>query len=200
MGQEKIKSIRRRELVQATISAIFQYGFADLTIAQIAEDADVSTGNIHYYFGGKDALLEATMRHIMSLLNTAYQRRLVGLEDSVDRIHAVVQSNFDETVLTSETCRVWIQFWAFAPYNPSLARLQNLNRSRVRSNIISPLRNLLPPQNIESTASAIQAYMDGIWVQTAQNNKAPDLDTIQREAMSFTELALGSGALKKVGS
>lgn len=194
MARQKIRSIRREELIKATIAAIYEHGFADLTVARIARDAQASTGSIHYYFGGKEALLEATMIYLLSLLKTAHLKRLTRAETPADRLHAVVQANFDETFLTRETCRVWTQFWAFAPYHPGLARLHRVNRARVRSNVVFALRDLVPADELHVKANATQGYMDGVWVQVAQSNSYPDLGILQSEARRFVEQTVAATA------
>jgi len=141
MGRRDIKAIRRLELIEAAMSAIHAHGFANLTVSQIAQDAGASTGSIHYYFGGKEALLEATMRHLLSVLKRAVLRRLADQSDPEQRLIAVVAGNFDKALFSSESCSVWTQFWAYAPYDPRLARLQRLNKRRVRSNLIRRTEN-----------------------------------------------------------
>lgn len=193
MGRQKIRSIRREELIRATITAIHDHGFADLTVAQIAQDAQASTGSIHYYFGGKEALLEATMVHLLGLLKSAYQQHIATATTPQDRLHAVVQANFDQSFLSLETCRVWTQFWAFAPFHPRLARLQRLNRARVRSNLIHALRQLVPEQDLNIKVNAIQGYMDGVWVQLSQSSQAPNFPLLQSEARRFVDQTIAQG-------
>ncbi|MEO9896808.1 MAG: transcriptional regulator BetI [Paracoccaceae bacterium] len=191
MRRKKISSIRREELIQAAIAAVYEHGFADLTVAQIAQDAEVSTGSIHYYFGGKEALLEATMRHLLSLLKDAHRSRIRSASGAAERLHAVVQANFDKKFLTRETCRVWTQFWAFAPYHPKLARLHRINRARVRSNIVSSLNQLVTEDELKVTTNAVQGYMDGVWVQIAQSENELSLDELQSEARHFVDRTIG---------
>jgi TetR/AcrR family transcriptional repressor of bet genes len=193
VGRQKIRSIRREELIRATITAIHDHGFADLTVAQIAQDAQASTGSIHYYFGGKEALLEATMVHLLGLLKSAYQQHIATATTPQDRLHAVVQANFDQSFLSLETCRVWTQFWAFAPFHPRLARLQRLNRARVRSNLIHALRQLVPEQDLNIKVNAIQGYMDGVWVQLSQSSQAPNFPLLQSEARRFVDQTIAQG-------
>lgn len=190
--RRKIRSIRRDELIQATMAAIYDHGFADLTVAKIARDAQASTGSIHYYFGGKESLLEATMLYLLDLLKSAHGEKLAQAETPVDRVHAVIQANFDESFLTRETCRVWTQFWAFAPYHPSLARLHRINRARVRSNIMFALRDMVPEADLKMKANVIQGYMDGVWVQVAQSRDMPDLAALQSEARHFVSGIIGA--------
>jgi len=203
MGRRDIKAIRRLELIEAAMSAIHAHGFANLTVSQIAQDAGASTGSIHYYFGGKEALLEATMRHLLSVLKRAVLRRLADQSDPEQRLIAVVAGNFDKALFSSESCSVWTQFWAYAPscsvwtqfwayapYDPRLARLQRLNKRRVRSNLIAELKMLMPPGSVETACIAIQSYMDGIWVHAAQTGATLSTETVQEDATRFLKLLL----------
>lgn len=192
MGRRDIKAIRRLELIEAAMSAIHAHGFANLTVSQIAHDAGASTGSIHYYFGGKEALLEATMRHLLSVLKQAVLRRLADQTDPEQRLIAVVAGNFDEVLFSNESCSVWTQFWAYAPYDPRLARLQRLNKRRVRSNLIAELKVLMPPDSVETACIAIQSYMDGIWVHAAQTGATLSSETVREDATRFLKLLLST--------
>lgn len=192
MPRQNIKDLRRAELISAAISAIHRHGFADLTVSQIAKDAETSTGSIHYYFGGKEALLEATMRHLMTVLSTVVRQRLSAATDPRQRLAAMVLGNFDEGFFSQETCTVWTQFWAYAPYNTGLARLQRTNKARVRSNLNHELRQLVPDGIRDQVRFAIQSYMDGVWVHTAQAKQAPTPDSAQQDATEFLNLLLGA--------
>lgn len=94
-----MQSIRRRQLIDATLEAINEVGMHDATIAQIARRAGVSTGIISHYFRDKNGLLEATMRDITSQLRDAVLNRLHALpQGSAERrLQAIVGGNFDET-------------------------------------------------------------------------------------------------------
>lgn len=78
-----MQSIRRRQLIDATLEAINEVGMHDATIAQIARRAGVSTGIISHYFRDKNGLLEATMRDITSQLRDAVLNRLHALPQAV---------------------------------------------------------------------------------------------------------------------
>lgn len=78
-----MQSIRRRQLIDATLEAINEVGMHDATIAQIARRAGVSTGIISHYFRDKNGLLEATMRDITSQLRDAVLNRLHALPRAV---------------------------------------------------------------------------------------------------------------------
>jgi len=64
-----MEPVRRKALIDATISAIGERGSLDVTMSEIAGRAGVSSALAHHYFGAKDELLFATMRHILTELN-----------------------------------------------------------------------------------------------------------------------------------
>lgn len=191
MARQKIRELRRTELIDAVIAAIHETGFAALTVNEIARKAQTSTGSIHYYFGSKEALLEATMRHLMAILRRAVVTRLRGQTTPENRLIAIVTGNFDETLFTHQNCSVWSQFWASAPYTASLSRLQRINRARVSSNLHAEIRRLLPQELVESACVSIQSYMDGIWINAAQTGLSIQPAQAQHDAAAFLERVLG---------
>src|SRR5260370_40485455 len=68
MPKVGMEPIRRQQLIDATIVSIGRYGLADTTVQRISQAAGVSSGIIHHYFGGKNELLEATMRRLLQSL------------------------------------------------------------------------------------------------------------------------------------
>ena len=65
MPKVGMEPIRRSALVQATIAEIGEAGNLDVTVGQIAKRAGMSTALAHHYFGGKDQIFLAAMRHIL---------------------------------------------------------------------------------------------------------------------------------------
>ena len=68
MPKVGMEPLRRKALIDATISAIGERGSLDVTMSEIAGRAGVSSALAHHYFGAKDELLLATMRHILAEL------------------------------------------------------------------------------------------------------------------------------------
>lgn len=53
MPKVGMQPIRRQQLIDATLAAVNELGFAEASISQIAQRAGVSTGIISHYFQGK---------------------------------------------------------------------------------------------------------------------------------------------------
>ncbi len=71
MPRPSVEPARKRDLVSAAIKAIHQRGSLDVTMSEIAGFAGVSPALAHHYFGGKDQLIVASMRHLLSELRAA---------------------------------------------------------------------------------------------------------------------------------
>ncbi|RKR02636.1 TetR family transcriptional regulator [Kushneria sinocarnis] len=164
-----MEPIRRQQLIQATMTAIDEVGLADTTVAVIARKAGVSTGIISHYFGGKDGLLEATMRRILGDLGESVRQRQAILEQDTARGHlrAIVEGNFDRSQVSQSVMKTWLAFWATSMHKPSLQRLQHVNDRRLHSNICYQFRRHLDHEQARSAASGLAALIDGLWLRGA---------------------------------
>ncbi|NBT31880.1 MAG: TetR family transcriptional regulator, partial [Rhodobacteraceae bacterium] len=61
-----MEPIRRAALVKATITEIGVQGSLDVTVSQIAKRAGMSSALAHHYFGGKEDIFLAAMRHTLT--------------------------------------------------------------------------------------------------------------------------------------
>lgn len=96
MPKVGMEPLRRKALIDATISAIGERGSLDVTMSEIAGRAGVSSALAHHYFGAKDELLLATMRHILAELTTDTLRALGSTSTPRERVSAVVAVNFSD--------------------------------------------------------------------------------------------------------
>lgn len=174
MSRKRIRDIRHEELINATITAVHKNGYAAVTMTEIAREAGSTAASINYYFGSKEKLMETTMRRLLTLLKHAMLERYSVAQTPMDRLLAVLDANFSDRLYTIEQCSIWVQFWSNAPYVPSLARLHRINRARVTSHFRAELRALLPEGKRETVREALQSYMDGVWLETAQSDTPPD--------------------------
>ena len=77
-----MEPLRRRQLIEATISVVAEVGLQATTISLISKKAGLSSGIISHYFGGKQGLIEATVRYLLETLrikkpNPAPRERLM---------------------------------------------------------------------------------------------------------------------------
>src|SRR5260221_8272531 len=119
-----MEPIRRRQLIDATITSIGRYGLADTTVQRISREAGVSSGIIHHYFGGKDELLEATMRRLLQGLHEDVVAALGKARSLEDRIVAIIDSNFAAGQFHGGVIAGLLPLSAHAPAVPAPGRPQ----------------------------------------------------------------------------
>ena len=68
MARVETEKLRKKELIDATIKSIENHGFQGTTILTISRQANMSAGIISHYFGSKQGLILATIRHLLEEL------------------------------------------------------------------------------------------------------------------------------------
>lgn len=169
-----MEPLRRKALIDAAVLAIGERGSLDVTMSEIATRAGVSAALAHHYFGGKDDLLEATMRHILRELGRDSVTALAGVSDPLDRVSAVIAVNFAHSQFRRETIAAWLAFYVEAQRSAPMRRLLRVYTRRLHSNLMSGLRELMPGREAERTAEGIAALIDGLYIRRALVDGAPD--------------------------
>ena len=167
------EALRRRQLIDATIDAIADVGFAQASLGEIARRAGVSPGLVAHYFANKDGLLEATMRRLVRELGESVRRELATVTGPRERIQAVIDVNLDPAEFDRRTATVWLAFWAQVPHSPTLARIQRAYERRMESTLVHALLCFAPRPEARRLARAIAALIDGVWLRSALGEGAP---------------------------
>ena len=183
MPKVGMEPIRRSALVEAAIAEIGAAGHLDVTVGQIAKRAGVSSGLAHHYFGGKNQILVATMRHILREFGREVAAALRGADTPVGRAHAIVAASFSPSCFEPATVRAWMMLYAHAPTHDNMRRLLVLYQRRLRSNLTHALVPLSPQPKAD--AETLGALIDGFYLRAAL---ARDMDA--QKACDMTQQAL----------
>jgi TetR/AcrR family transcriptional regulator, transcriptional repressor of bet genes len=173
MPKVGMEPVRRQALIEATISAIGDHGSLDVTMSEIAGRAGVSSALAHHYFGGKDDLLQATMRHLLADLAGDTVALLKRAETPRERISAVIRINFSLGQFRQETVHAWLAFYVAAQKSLPLRRLLRVYARRLNSNLMAGLLPLMPRVEAERMAEAIAAMIDGLYIRRALRDGLP---------------------------
>lgn len=174
MPKVGMEPLRKRALIDAAIVAIGERGSLDVTMSDIAGRAGVSPALAHHYFGAKDELLQATMRHILAGLGSDASRMLSGAATPRGRIEAIIAVNFSEQQFRAETIAAWLAFYVEAQRSSELRRLLKVYARRLHSNLMSGLALLLPRAEAVLVAEGIAALIDGLYIRRALKDGPPD--------------------------
>lgn len=162
-----MEPIRRKALINAAIATIGERGSLDVTVSQIARRAGVSSGLAHHYFGNKEQLIVATMRHLLTELLVAVRRELKTAETPRARISAIVRANFGPEQFAGATVAAWLAFYVLAQESVPARRLWLVYAKRLSRNLTHSLKQLTTPQHALLIATGTAALIDGLYIRCA---------------------------------
>jgi TetR/AcrR family transcriptional repressor of bet genes len=180
--------IRKAALINATIATVGRAGSLDVTVAQIAREAGMSSALAHHYFGSKERIFLAAMRHILTQYAESVRGQLKDAGTLHERLQAVVRANFTPLNFARETIAAWLNFYALALVEPEAARLLRVYHRRLRSNLLVALRPLAGVEAERITAT-VGALIDGLYLRAALSNEA-DAAAAERMTLDYLEKVL----------
>ncbi|QBY02567.1 transcriptional regulator BetI [Rhodophyticola sp. CCM32] len=161
-----MEPIRRSALVEATIIEIGRIGTLDITVAQIAKRAGMSSALAHHYFGGKEQMFAAAMRHVMTLYGAEVRGALAMAHSPRDRVEAIIRASFSATNFRPEVVAAWMNFYVQAQRSAEAERLLRVYHARLHSNLYHDLRKLTGAGALQLTRG-IAAMIDGLYIRQA---------------------------------
>lgn len=104
---------RRRQVLDAAVKVMSKTGFHQMSMQDLASEANVSVGLIYKYFGGKEDLLLATIVRIQEafrdqlapVMEAAGENPVEQLAAGIRRYIEIVDENLDAVVLTYRESR-----------------------------------------------------------------------------------------------
>lgn len=162
-----MEPLRRRQLIEATVEAIHDRGMNGLTMGDIARRAGVSSGLAHHYFGSKDDLLIATLRHLLGDFAAGIRGHLRGTTDARVRLKAIIDGSFGTEQFRPAVISAWLAFYMQSLHDPAAARLLSIYLKRLETNLRHDLRALMTPSEAATAARGIAAMIDGLWLRAA---------------------------------
>src|SRR5581483_6097673 len=88
-----IEQARRRQIVGVAIEAIAELGYAQASLARIAERAGVSKGVIAYHFAGKEDLIAEVMTEVLGRAKQFMRPRISAQSGGPAVLREYIESN-----------------------------------------------------------------------------------------------------------
>jgi TetR/AcrR family transcriptional repressor of bet genes len=169
-----MKPVRRQQLIDATIESVAELGLQATTINSISKKAGLSSGIISHYFAGKQGLIEAMVRYLLTSLKHELLERITPTTTPEQRLMLIIEANFAWLQLRSDTTKTWLSFWAQSMHDVELHRLQNVNSRRLFSNLACSFKQLMSNDDARLAAELSAATIDGLWLRAALNKSNQD--------------------------
>ena len=150
-------------LVKAAIAEIGEVGTLDVTVSQIAKRAGMSSGLAHHYFGGKEQIFLAAMRHTLALYAVEVRGALSMAATPQDRIGAIITASFSRSNFERDVIAAWLKFNVLAQTSTQAQHLLYIYQHRLRSNLVFALRPLVGLR-VGDVAEQLAGMIDGLYL------------------------------------
>jgi AcrR family transcriptional regulator len=166
----ELPSDRAARIVEAMRASVAVRGFSGSTFDQVAREAGVSRGLLHYYFGSKERLLLEAVRRECDLRHAQLEQAVAAAENA-DQVLAGLVASFEDFLGSGPSRAVmFFEVLTLAQRNTEIAaELAELGR-RMRCLLAGVLAAkaragvIPPPADPELTAALLFVLADGIIV------------------------------------
>lgn len=184
------EAVRRKAMVEAAIVEIGEAGSLDVTVSQIARRAGMSPALAHHYFGSKDQMFLAAMRHILKRFGESVRSRLATASTPLARLQAIIDASFAPEQFDREIVAAWLTFYVRALQSEEASRLLQVYARRLHSNLVFDLRQIFDAATAQSVAQGLAALIDGFYIRHALQDFAPAQPEVRAMVMDYLDLCI----------
>ena len=188
---------RPEQILAAACRAIQQRGFANTRIADIASEAGMSTGAIHYYFEVKDEVLIAALKWASAQLFDRLERLAERAASERERLAQVLEHAVPVPGPRRGEYVLWIELWVRALQEPELLPECEALSRRWRGYFFEAVRRgteageFDPVADPDEVAERLIAQVDGLGFELLLGYSWTSPERMRERLYGFTAEQLG---------
>ena len=178
-NKNDLVNLRRAQLTRAAYKVVGEKGYNEFTIKDIAVEAGLSTGLVHYYFKNKEELLFTLLKEMNANLKNNLNRALTVLEEPQDKLLAFCNEAFDLLNKEKAYFSVIIDFWSQISRNKRIRQANIKLFQSYRDEITAILKEgaakgVFMPVDVQLTSVIIVSLIQGTIIQYVIDHEAFD--------------------------
>ncbi len=183
-----IINLRRSQLTRAAYKVVGQKGYYDFTIRDIAREAGLSTGLVHYYFKNKEDLLLNLLKEINTNMTIILNRAISKSDDPREKLNIFMKQAFDLVNNEKDYFYIVIDFWTQVNKNERMKRANIKLFKSYRDEIGKILKEGIAAgafvkMDINYTAAVIISIIQGMIIQYVIDNNAFEYEDYTKKVM-----------------
>jgi AcrR family transcriptional regulator len=191
-----LSSDKAARIVEAMRASVAARGFSASTFDQVAGDAGVSRGLLHYYFGTKERLLLEAVRRECDLRHEQLDRAVADATSADEVLAGLVQTFEDFIDDGSSSAVMFFEVLTLAQRNTEIAAQLDELGKRMRARLADVLRDkanagvLALRAEPETAATLMFVLADGLTVRLMSEPEF-DIGPVMAQAISAARALLG---------
>lgn len=178
-NKNDLVNLRRAQLTRAAYKVVGEKGYNEFTIKDIAVEAGLSTGLVHYYFKNKEELLFTLLKEMNANLKYNLNKALTVLEEPQDKLLAFCDEAFDLLNKEKAYFSVIIDFWGQISRNKRIRQANIKLLQSYRDEITAILKEgaakgVFMPVDVQLTSVIVVSLIQGTIIQYVIDKEAFD--------------------------
>ena len=183
---------RRNLLIDATITAIAEFGLSKLTLAKISSIAGLTAGTVNFHFDSKESLLLETLNFVSEEFDRGIANALKNAgPDPAKRLAAIIDASLDPEITEHRKMAVWHAFDSESRGREDYQRIRGALDKQNFKLILSLCEQIINGANKQSEisaraiANAISGITDEVWKDILFAGESYDRDDARKVCLSF---------------
>ncbi|OBQ66405.1 transcriptional regulator BetI [Mesorhizobium erdmanii] len=193
-GRKASKEVRQLQLIEATIDSLAKRGYAETTMADVADGAGLSRGIVNFHFESKEKLLIATLQHMYDEYSAHWRASLQKAgDDPARQLQQLVWADFDRAICNKRKLAAWLAFWGEAKSRPTYQALSS-SRDAYYQQVFIDLCTTLKQSGSYTydppvMALSLSAMLEGLWLRLMMGTEDTTRETALQAANAFLAAA-----------
>jgi AcrR family transcriptional regulator len=193
-GRKASKEVRQLQLIEATIDSLAKRGYAETTMADVADGAGLSRGIVNFHFESKEKLLIATLQHMYDEYSAHWRAALQKAgDDPARQLQQLVWADFDRSICNKRKLAAWLAFWGEAKSRPTYQSLSSSRDNYYQQVFIDLCATLKQGGSYaydpQVMALALSAMLEGLWLRLMMGTEDTTRETALQAANAFLAVA-----------
>lgn len=125
MPRPNVETERRAQILRAACTVIAEKGFRAVRVADVAHEAGLSSGIVHYYFPTKRDLVRAAFEENFAYSLERRRAILASGDDTITKLRALVDAFVPRDPETIRSWRLWAELWVECIHDRDLRELND---------------------------------------------------------------------------
>ncbi len=167
MGRRVMKEERREQILEALSRCLLKKPFKETSIKDIAREAGVNHGVLHYYFSGKEEILLTFLDHFINRYKADYVRWMATRAPTGtppgEALDQMYEFAIKKLTLNRKLAAIFVEIWEISLYNRKIRiKLQSVYREWIEE-LNRSLNGMIADKKLARTLSvSIIAFLEGV--------------------------------------
>jgi AcrR family transcriptional regulator len=180
-SKSDIINLRRSQLTRAAYNVVGQKGYYEFTIRDIAREAGLSTGLVHYYFKNKKDLLLNLLKEINKNMLVILNRNISKADNPREKLNIFMTQAFDLVKNEKDYFYIVIDFWSQVNKSERMKLANSKLFKSYRDEIAKILqegitKGFFTKMDVDYTATVIISIIQGLIIQYVIDTNAFNYD------------------------